>query len=68
MTSLLSVKLKHGGMWCVNNEMLCLPFMTVALYVCIYFYVLYCFVFGCEWVGVHVGREKKKGVGVGLGE
>ena len=33
---------KHGGMWCVNSEMLCLPLMTVVL-LCLYFYVLYCF-------------------------
>ena len=52
-------------MWCVNNEMLCLPFMTFVRYACIYF--MYCVVFGCKWVGVHVGRERKKGSGVGVG-
>ena len=48
-------------MWCVNNEMLCLSFMTVVFCACI-FDKLYCF---WLWVSVHGGGGggRKKGVG-----
>ena len=40
-------------MWCVNSEMLCLPFMTVVL-LCLYFFL--CIVFGVvSGLGGHVG-------------
>ena len=52
---------KHGGMWCVNSEMLCLPFMTVVL-LCLYFFLSVVLFWGCEWVAGHVvGGEGEGG-------
>ena len=33
----------------MNSEMLCLPFMTVAL-LCLYFFLCIVLFLGCEWV------------------
>ena len=40
---------KHGGMWYVNSEMICLAFMTVVL-LCLYFFLCIVLFGGCEWV------------------
>ena len=60
---------KHGGMWCVYSEMLCLPFMTVVL-LCLYFFLCIVLFWGCEWVrwpclGGGRGRGGKSGGGGG---
>ena len=58
---------KHGGMWCVNSEMLCLPFMTVVL-LCLYLFLYIVLFLGCEWVGGHVGGGGGGGGGAGKKE
>ena len=55
-------------MWCVNSEVLCLPFMTVVL-LCLYLFLCMVLSLGCEWVRWPCwgggGEGEKSGVGGG---